>query len=229
MQLVEQLMRIALLGSEWVLYLLMILSVLSLTSMAERWWYFRRNERGARGLRDAIVAAIPGTDADVDTAFRAHPSCEARTLASAWRQRAGGPEALQDALDSELAALRPELESGLTFLGTIGNNAPFIGLFGTVIGVIVAFQHLGEGGEASMGLVMGGIAEALVATGVGIFVAIPAVIGFNVSQARVAAIENEIGGLGKLLMIRVRRSASHGSATGASDASEGRELPLAAE
>jgi biopolymer transport protein ExbB/biopolymer transport protein TolQ len=73
-----------------------------------------------------------------------------------------------------------------------------------VIGVIVAFQHLGEGSEASMGLVMGGIAEALIATGVGIFVAIPAVIGFNTAQARVNLLEGEIHSLGRLLAARLR-------------------------
>ena len=80
---------------------------------------------------------------------------------------------MADAVDSELSRIKKELERGTNLLGTLGNNAPFIGLFGTVLGVIIAFSALGEAGQNSsqMGGVMKGIAEALVATGVGLFVA----------------------------------------------------------
>jgi biopolymer transport protein ExbB/biopolymer transport protein TolQ len=85
------------------------------------------------------------------------------------------------------------MERGTTMLGTLGNNAPFIGLFGTVIGVIIAFQNLSSNqGNAAMGSVMAGIAEALVATAVGLFVAIPAVVAFNVIQKRTGEIESNV-------------------------------------
>ena len=87
----------------------------------------------------------------------------------------------------------------MTVLGTLGNNAPFVGLFGTVLGVIEAFSHLGARDEAAMTQVMTGIAEALVATGVGIFVAIPAVVAYNVAQKKVGDIENDVASLAKLL------------------------------
>jgi biopolymer transport protein ExbB len=79
---------------------------------------------------------------------------------------------------------RARLEKNLSFLGTLGNNAPFVGLFGTVIGIVEAFEHLGSSSEGLSGqggnqLVMAAIAEALVSTAVGIAVAIPAVFAFN--------------------------------------------------
>ena len=78
------------------------------------------------------------------------------------------------------------------FLGTLGNNAPFIGLLGTVLGVIEAFHQLSGGpAKAAMGNVMTGIAEALVATGVGLFVALPAVVAYNVGAKRAADIANQ--------------------------------------
>jgi biopolymer transport protein ExbB/TolQ len=95
---------------------------------------------------------------------------------------------------------RRELESGMTLLGTLGNNAPFVGLLGTVIGVIVAFADLAEGSnKIQMDKVMGGIAEALIATAVGLFVAIPAVVAFNVYQKKITDIEDNVSSISKRL------------------------------
>jgi biopolymer transport protein ExbB/biopolymer transport protein TolQ len=109
--------------------------------------------------------------------------------------------AFTEALESELARARRELERGSNFLGTIGNNAPFIGLFGTVIGVIIAFQQLGSAAAraGSMDSVMTGIAEALVATGVGLFVAIPAVVAYNIIQKQISDVEQNVWVLGRLI------------------------------
>jgi biopolymer transport protein ExbB len=83
------------------------------------------------------------------------------------------------------ARLRVDLERNLGVLGTLGNNAPFIGLFGTVLGIIKAFADLSKNSGGGAGAVMAGISEALVATAVGLMVAIPAVIGFNFFQGKV--------------------------------------------
>ena len=94
-----------------------------------------------------------------------------------------GPEAVDEALDAEMRQEASRARAGHDLLGTLGNNAPFVGLLGTVLGVIEAFHLLGEGqNKAAMGNVMSGIAEALVATGVGLFVALPAVVAYNVMQ-----------------------------------------------
>ena len=94
-------------------------------------------------------------------------------------------------------------------LGTLGNNAPFIGLFGTVLGVIIAFAALGEsGGQAdAMGGVMAGIAEALVATGVGLFVALPAVVAYNVIQKKIGDIESDALALVKVISAHAKGDA----------------------
>ncbi len=84
------------------------------------------------------------------------------------------------------------LERGLSFLATIGSSAPFVGLFGTVVGIMNSFTDIGTSGSASLAVVAPGIAEALVATAVGLFAAIPAVIAYNYSSARLTHIGDRL-------------------------------------
>jgi biopolymer transport protein ExbB/biopolymer transport protein TolQ len=207
MNLVESLLKVALLGSEWVMYLLLVLSVASFAAMFERWLYMRKHGRTGGPLRGQLTAALSRDDiGEVERVLAADRSVSARVIAAALPFRAGGAQAVADAADSELTRIRPELERGLNLLGTLGNNAPFIGLFGTVIGVIQAFDRLGGQGNkaAAMGNVMAGISEALVATGVGIFVAIPAVVAFNNAQKRIGEIEGDAQSLVKLVTAFVK-------------------------
>ena len=211
MHIVESLLKVALLGSEWVMYLLIALSVLSFTTMFERWLYFRRHGLRGETLRTGLSEALAQDDQPAaDQLLVRDRSVAARVVREALRFRAGGPEAVSDAADSELGRVRPELERGLNLLGTLGNNAPFIGLFGTVIGVIAAFDQLGQQGNkaAAMGNVMSGIAEALVATGVGIFVAIPAVVAYNAVQKRIGEIEGGALALVKLVTAHIKTRAA---------------------
>jgi biopolymer transport protein ExbB/TolQ len=207
MSIIDALLKVALLGSEWVLYLLIGLSVLSFAAMFERWLYFRRHASSATQLRQQLNDALSSDDFEqAERVLASNRSVVATVLRDALRWRAGGSQAVTDAVDSELGRVRPELERGLNLLGTLGNNAPFIGLFGTVIGVIQAFHQLGAQGNkaAAMGGVMSGIAEALVATGVGIFVAIPAVVAYNAVQKRIGEIEGQIAALSKLLTAYIK-------------------------
>ncbi len=198
---VEYLLRAARLGSTWVLYLLLGLSVISVAVMVERWLHFRRLRDPNQKLRGRLAIAL--RDGKFDEAERllgASRTIEAGVVlrALAWRDR--GARSVGDAVASELGEAKPALERGANFLGTLGNNAPFIGLFGTVLGVIEAFHQLSGGAnKTAMGGVMNGIAEALVATGVGLFVALPAVIAFNILQKRITEIEDAAQALGKLV------------------------------
>ena len=203
---VEKLLQVALVGSSWVLYLLMALSVVSLAAMVERWWFFRKHREDGEALRKAVAKELLAGDLErAQAALDRSRSIEARVLREALAWRAGGAEAIADAVDSELARVRKELERGSSLLGTLGNNAPFIGLFGTVLGVIEAFHQLGAGAtKAAMGNVMSGIAEALVATGVGLFVALPAVVAYNLIQKRIGDIEGNTSGLAKLVTAYVK-------------------------
>ena len=200
MTIVDELVKIALLGATWVLYVLFVLSFVSMAAMAERFGFFRRNRQGGEALRRELLRAITaGDSAAVHRALGASATVEAGVLREALVFREGGPGAFLDAVESGLAAARPGLDRGTVLLGTIGNNAPFVGLFGTVLGIIEAFSYLGQGDASAMGNVMGGISEALVATAVGIVVAIPAVVGFNVAQKRAGELENSVMALARLL------------------------------
>ena len=99
------------------------------------------------------------------------------------RQSGGDPvaslELVTSALRDSMSETLIQLKRGLGFLATIGSTAPFIGLFGTVVGIINAFRSIAATGSGGMSVVSGGIAEALVSTALGIFVAIPAVVAFN--------------------------------------------------
>lgn len=199
--LVERLLRVALLGSTWVLYLLLALSVVSFAAMIERWIFFRRHRDDEGALRRNLAKALLVHDLDAaEKVLGESPAIEAKVVAAAIGWREGGAAAVRDAVDSELGRTKKDLERGLTLLGTLGNNTPFVGLFGTVLGVIEAFHHLGDGAnKAAMGNVMSGIAEALIATGVGIFVAIPAVVAYNVAAKRIGEIETSALSLSKLV------------------------------
>jgi biopolymer transport protein ExbB/TolQ len=200
--LIERLLKVALLGSEWILYLLLILSVFSIATMVERWRYFSRFSGDGEQLRKKLGPLLDKDDLEGATkVLDASRTVEARVAREALRWAGSGPEAMADAVDSELGRSKKELERGLNFLGTLGNNAPFVGLFGTVLGVIMAFSALGKNGQnnGAMGGVMSAIAEALVATGVGLFVALPAVVAYNSIQKRIGEVETEAASLTKLI------------------------------
>jgi biopolymer transport protein ExbB/biopolymer transport protein TolQ len=183
------------------MWLLLVLSVFSIGAMVERWFFFRAAEKDVDELGDKLSDLIERGDQEGAQRFLdERKTIEASVLARAIRWVSGGPESLADAIDSEMTKKRKELERGMNLLGTLGNNAPFVGLLGTVIGVIQAFNQLGSGQDkAAMANVMVGIAEALVATGIGLFVAIPAVVAYNVFQRRVTDVEDNVSAVGKQL------------------------------
>src|ERR1700722_8358279 len=197
---VKYLLKVAMLGSSWVMYLLIVLSVASIGAMIERALYFRK--RGADDdLGDDLCRLLEEGEREKAYALlKGSPTVEAEVLNASLRWAHGGPAALEAAIDGEMTKRRRELERGMTLLGTLGNNAPFIGLLGTVIGVIVAFADLADGqSKVAMDRVMGGIAEALVATGVGLLVAIPAVVAYNIFQKKISNIEDNVASVSKRL------------------------------
>lgn len=186
--LTEKLMRLVIAGgSEWVMVLLIALSVVSIGVMIERVLFYRdrrrRLDRIDRELGKLIGA--PGSAARMrEILEREHePALEAAVagLTSPGRDREGTEKLVASALGRE----RLQLERRLNFLGTLGNNAPFIGLFGTVLGIIRAFHDLSLSGKPNTSVVMAGISEALVATAIGLFVALPAVLFYNYFQRTV--------------------------------------------
>jgi biopolymer transport protein TolQ len=104
----------------------------------------------------------------------------------------GGIENIARALRRATTSEITRLEKYLTFLATTGSTAPFIGLFGTVWGIMTAFKGIGETGSASLAVVAPGIAEALIATAIGLVAAIPAVMGYNHFQNRIKVLIAEM-------------------------------------
>ncbi len=189
MSITETFKGFALAGSEWVMWLLVVLSVISISIMIERAIFFlgQRPDVGAliADLRKAIAAGDLGAAAKRLEGVKGVSAAVARAMvADAGLGAASAAEAGAGAAASE----RLRLEKNLAYLGTVGNNAPFIGLFGTVIGIIQAFHDLSLNTKGGASTVMSGISEALVATAMGLLVAIPAVVAFNVFQRRIRAL-----------------------------------------
>jgi len=170
------------LGVEWVMVLLLVLGLMALAAIIERILFYRRTtvdvEEMARSLRRALDSEDP--DAALRIAL-GHTGMESKVIAEALRNVDRGAEAVEEVVAGAIAVEKVSYERYLPFLGTLGNNAPFIGLFGTVLGIIRAFgalEQLAVGANRAQAI-MGAISEALVATAVGLLVAIPAVIAYN--------------------------------------------------
>src|SRR6185503_7979380 len=187
MRLTERILSFTLLGSEWVLWLLIALSVLSVAVMVERAFFLSAGGHfDFETIGKELLRFL--RDGDVGGARRALGDArgpESQVAAAGLDQVGRGSDAISEAMASTKSRLRLDMERNLGVLGTLGNNAPFIGLFGTVLGIIKAFADLARNQGGGAGAVMSGISEALVATAVGLMVAIPAVVAFNFFQNKV--------------------------------------------
>jgi biopolymer transport protein ExbB/TolQ len=209
--LMQNLVFVAQLASAAVLYVLLALSVLSIGLIIERWWFFFKRRDDQAGLSDRVRKALKKGDLDGARKVLADsPSVEASIVHEALEWYADGPDALEQIMAKATRQRRKKFEAGLLFLGTLGNNAPFIGLFGTVLGIVTAFRELGTNQMGAMGNVMSGIAEALIATAVGIMVALPAVIFYNVFQKKGADVEEQAAALGNLVLASMKAE-QHGN------------------
>lgn len=183
-------------GAEWVLWLLLGTSLVSMGVAVDRWWVLRKAGSDVPGLVVNLRRLLRKRDVQGAEALLAQTPGVAAAVAHAGLLQADlGAESAEEAMSAAIGLERARLEARLLLLGTVGNNAPFVGLLGTVIGVIGAFDELGKpaamtatlqhAGALAPERVMGTIAEALVATAVGLVVAIPAVAAFNALQNKV--------------------------------------------
>jgi biopolymer transport protein ExbB/biopolymer transport protein TolQ len=205
----QKLVLIAPLVARTVLYVLIALSVLSIGVIIERWWFFRRRRDDLAKLTDGVRKALARGDlAEARKLLASSPSIEAEIVGESMGWYSDGVDAVEQILVKATRVRRKKFEAGLLFLGTLGNNAPFIGLFGTVLGIVTAFRELGGNQMgAAMGNVMSGIAEALLATAVGILVALPAVIYYNVFQKKGADVEEGAAALGNVVIASMKAGA----------------------
>jgi biopolymer transport protein ExbB/biopolymer transport protein TolQ len=210
---------------------LALFSVYSLSVIGERWWTFRRSRTASAELAPRVFGRV-----DQGMIEQALVACEASqtghlatVLASGLREVLplesanpglhAGPEmdratvAAREAMQRSTATEIERLERHLTSLATLGNISPFVGLFGTVIGIMRAFEAISRTGSGGLASVSAGIAEALVATAAGLFVAIPAVTAYNYFISRIKTCVTEMDGAASELVARLTRAARPPAAT----------------
>jgi biopolymer transport protein ExbB/biopolymer transport protein TolQ len=170
---------------------LVLLSIFSVGMIVDKQLRFRTATRQSQTFKPEFGKFLHGGEVEaLIAAVNQHPNSHVAQVVAAGiheydavRKNGGDPVASLELVTSALEDAKAEalinMKGGLGFLATIGSTAPFIGLFGTVVGIINAFRSIAAAGAGGMAVVSGGIAEALVATGLGIFVAIPAVVSFN--------------------------------------------------
>jgi biopolymer transport protein ExbB len=192
-------------GSRWVLWLLIALSIAAAAVVLERLWFFLRERRPRRQIAEMLEALrTSGAKAGLK-ALGDVRSLDAAVARACLEHLSEGSAAVEEQVAAVLESRRIRYERGLAYLGTLGSNAPFIGLFGTVLGIVRAFHDLARS-NAALGTqaVMAGIAEALVATAVGLLVAIPAVATYNVLMRHVETALASAGTLGHRILAHVK-------------------------
>ncbi len=217
-------------GATWVLWLLGALSVISIAITVERWFFYRSRSADLAGLARRLDERLRASrfEEAIDELTRSR-SVAAAIAAADLRLADRGPAAADKAMQSATALERNRLERYLAYLGTLGNNAPFVGLFGTVVGVVGAFEELGHaapghgGGaaaasQAASQAVMSSIAEALVTTAIGIVVALPAVAAYNYYQRRIASMLSGSEALSNLVLAYLSDATAARSVAEPSDA-----------
>jgi biopolymer transport protein ExbB len=172
-------------GSRWVLWLLLALSLAALAIVIERIWFYLQERAPADRLALAMRTLQKENASAALGKLAGARSMEAAVARVCLEHAGAGSAAVEEHKAAIIEQERMRYEKRIAFLGTLGNNAPFIGLFGTVLGIIRAFHDLAAHSMQGTQAVMSGIAEALVATGVGLLVALPAVATYNAFVRRV--------------------------------------------
>ncbi|HMH50991.1 MAG TPA: MotA/TolQ/ExbB proton channel family protein [Candidatus Acidoferrum sp.] len=207
-----------------ILLILALFSIVSWALIVEKWWQFRRVRRQTltflKAYREARTPALVHA-----SARKLRDSPLAQLYVAAYNEMGtrdvvdqvldDGDEMSPGRLDMVARALRriaglevARLERYLPFLATTASSTPFIGLFGTVFGIIAAFHGIGQQGSASLAVVAPGISEALIATAAGLGAAIPAVIGYNYFVNRVKHWATEMESFSLELLNLLARSVS---------------------
>jgi len=200
-------------GAKPVMWLMIALSILSLAIILERAYFFYSINDDLETLARELARALRGNNLEeARKRMEASPSAEAAVVVAGLAEADRGAESAEEAMAGAQALQRMKLERRLAYLGTLGNNAPFIGLFGTVIGIMEAFSKLGEAGKATTAAssvaapteVMNAISEALVATAVGLAVAIPAVAFYNYFQRLIKSKVTNTDALTRVLLAHLK-------------------------
>ena len=207
-----------------ILIVLVVMSLYSLTIGVERFLYFRKMRKGTLKFLPSVTNALKNKDikqAIDETRRPAHKTSHlAQVLAGGLHEFHNHEDQKDDfdiisscgrALDRSSAITSADLRRGLAVLATVGASAPFVGLLGTVFGVINSFRGMATSGGAGLSSVSAGIAEALFMTGVGLAVAIPAVWLFNYFTNKIEFFEAEMSNSASELLDFFIRRIGHGA------------------
>jgi len=180
LSLIEIFTKLAGFGSEWVMWLLLGLGGIGVIIAFERLYLYLSTRMDVTGTARKLITYLD--QGDIHRArelVKTGKAMEERVISDALSMYEHGPDSVEEVANASLIRERQRYERALMFLGTVGSNGPFIGLLGTVIGVILSFAELGRNPKGGLEVVGPGIYEALVATAVGLLIAIPAVVTFN--------------------------------------------------
>ena len=217
-----------------VVYVLAIMSASSIVVMAERLVSFAKSKRESRRFAASLAGVVEGKGIDEAAKAKAGKSIGhlgrvlASGLAAYHMTRTARTtsdltiESVARALERQAQRENQNLKRGLNLLATVGSTAPFVGLLGTVVGIINAFQSMAATGSGGLGTVSAGIAEALVTTAFGLLVAIPAVMAYNYMQGWVDAQMVDMSESSNELLDVVARRLDQGHAVEAAAASAAR-------
>ena len=178
--LIQTLLGLPIFHSEWVLWLLIGLSILSIGVIVERFFFYQKRGVDFETLRRELTRHLGAGDFEAAAKLLGRfDSLETNVVLAGLTSYEKGPESVEDLMAGALGQERARFETRLQMLATLASNAPYIGLFGTVLGIVRSFKDMSSNmSDASAG-VMAGIAESLLATAAGLLVAIPAVMAYN--------------------------------------------------
>lgn len=189
------------------LFFLIGLSIYSFALILERWKYYQKSMSGQNGFLDKVRQALETGDlSNAVTLARGHKGLAGPVVMASLVGPTNREERKRGALRAAERGVS-QLQKRISFLGTIASTAPFIGLFGTVVGVMRAFRDLAGAAGAGPGVVAIGISEALVCTATGLLVAIPAVWAYNYFNSRSAAFAEEMNWISEEVLERLSEKA----------------------
>lgn len=190
----EALLKISDAGAHGILYLMGLVSLVSVSIMIERYFSLRKLSQSSAVIAGDFKKMIEGQDLEnLTNLSKENNSLESKALGYGLTfVKKHGIDGLDELFNSFKIIERPSLEKNLNVLGTIASNAPYVGLLGTVMGIMKAFNDLANNPGQGNEVVMAGIGHALVSTAIGLAVAIPAVIGFNFFQKKVGLVLSNI-------------------------------------
>lgn len=204
-------------GAAWILYLLMAMSLFLVAIVVERLLFLRRHRVPVEDLQRPLLLAMDEGRAAVEKLLAPYTGMAAQVALAGVAELHRGAASVEEVMAASEAAQSKRYDKRLSWLATIGSNAPFVGLLGTVIGIMGAFADLqlatGAAAATANQAIMASISEALVATAIGLFVAIPAVVAFNYLRTRIKEVQLDTRVLAGIVLAWTKQETPKGDAS----------------